>query len=159
MIGPESARQNVAMRSDPDLAAAQVMRRATLRLSRRLQAERDENAMSLTKISVLGHLTRKGPMTAGALAAADRLQPQSLTRVLAELEEAGLIARAAGVEDRRQRRFELTPAGRAAGIADMRVRDEWLAGAMARSLSDVERELLLLAAALMERLADETPTQ
>ena len=147
------------MRPESDLAAARAVRRATLRLSRRLQAERDENAMSLTKISVIGHLTRKGPMTAGALAAAGRLQPQSLTRVLADLEEAGLIVRAPGIEDRRQRRFELTPAGRAAGMADMRMRDEWLAGAMTRSLSDVERELLLLAAALMERLADENPTQ
>src|SRR5205814_9771356 len=80
---PPVARQNIGM-PDEDLAAAQTLRRATLRLSRRLQAERDEHGLSLTKISVLGHLARKGPLSAGALAAADRLKPQSLTRVLAD---------------------------------------------------------------------------
>ena len=140
---------------DEDLAAAQTLRRATLRLSRRLQAERDEHGLSLTKISVLGHLVRKGPLPAGALAAADRLKPQSLTRVLAELEEAGLIARDEDPRDRRQRRFSITEAGRRAGAADMRRRDEWLAHAIGRALSPVERDLVVLAASLLERLAEE----
>jgi DNA-binding MarR family transcriptional regulator len=94
-------------------------------------------------------------MSAGALAAADRLKPQSLTRVLAELEEAGLIARAEDPRDRRQRRFSITEAGRRAGAADMRRRDEWLAQAIGRALSPVERDLVVLAASLLERLADE----
>ncbi|GAA0925078.1 MarR family winged helix-turn-helix transcriptional regulator [Virgisporangium aurantiacum] len=142
---------------EPDeLAAARAVRRATLRLSRRLHAERDEHALSLTKISVLGHLTRRGPLTAGALAAADRLKPQSLTRVLAELEEAGLIARTPDVDDRRQRRFRLTGAGRRAAEADMRARDEWLAAAMSRTLTPTERDLLLLAATLIDKLADDS---
>jgi DNA-binding MarR family transcriptional regulator len=143
--------------SEPgDLAAARAVRRATLRLSRRLHAERGVDALSLTKISVLGHLARRGPLTAGALAAADRLRPQSLTRVLAELEEAGLIARTPDAEDRRQRRFRLTAAGRRATESDMRVRDEWLAAAMSRTLTAAERDLLLLAATLIDKLADES---
>jgi DNA-binding MarR family transcriptional regulator len=140
--------------SDDDLTAARALRRATLRLGRRLQAERADDAMSLTKISVLGHLLRKGPMTAGALAAADRLQPQSLTRVLADLEQAGLIERLAATGDRRQRRFAITEAGQAAGAADMQGRDEWLAHAIGRGLSVVERDLVVLAASLIERLAE-----
>lgn len=147
------------MPSHGDLTAAQTVRRATLRLSRRLRAERADNAMSITKISVLGHLSRHGPLTAGALAAADRLQPQSLTRVLAELEHDGLIDRAPGADDRRQRQFHLTAAGKTAAARDMRMRDEWLAAAMNRSLTPTERDLLLLAADLMERLADEEGTQ
>ncbi len=143
--------------ADDDLDAARTLRRATLRLSRRLQAERDEHAMSLTKISVLGHLVRTGPMSAGALAAADRLKPQSLTRVLAELEEAGLIDRQADPADRRQRRFSITEAGRRAGAADMRRRDEWLAHAIGQALTPVERRMVVLAAELIERLADENP--
>jgi DNA-binding MarR family transcriptional regulator len=143
--------------AEEDLAAAQAVRRATLRLSRRLQAERDERAMSLTKISVLGHLLRKGPMSAGALAAADRLQPQSLTRVLAELERDGLIERTWDTKDRRQRRFSLTDAGRAAGAADMRRRDEWLARAIGQTLTPVERDLVVLAAELIDRLAEAKP--
>ena len=151
------ARQNVGV-PDEDLEAAQTLRRATLRLSRRLQAERDEHALSLTKISVLGHLLRRGPLSAGALAAADRLKPQSLTRVLAELETAGLIERDADPRDRRQRRFSITEAGRRAGAADMRRRDEWLARAIGHRLTPVERHLILLAADLIERLAEENPS-
>jgi DNA-binding MarR family transcriptional regulator len=143
--------------AEQDFAAAQAVRRATLHLSRRLQAERDERAMSLTKISVLGHLLRNGPMSAGALAAADRLQPQSLTRVLADLERDGLIERALDHIDRRQHRFSLTEAGRAAGAADMRRRDEWLALAIAQTLTPVERDLVVLAAELIDRLADAKP--
>ncbi|WP_238012789.1 MarR family transcriptional regulator [Dactylosporangium sp. AC04546] len=130
------------------------MRRATQRLSRRLQAQRAPEGLSLTKISLLGHLARRGPMAAGALAAADRLQPQSVTRVLAELEQAGHIERVANPADRRQRVFSISAAGRAALREDMRWRDEWLAAAMRAGLSDAERELIAAAATVLERLAD-----
>jgi DNA-binding MarR family transcriptional regulator len=95
-------------------------------------------------------------MAAGALAAADRLQPQSLTRVLAELERDGLIERMPDEADRRQHTFRLTAAGHAAGAADMRRRDEWLAGAIGRSLTPGERDLVVLAADLIDRLAEAT---
>jgi DNA-binding MarR family transcriptional regulator len=105
-------------------------------------------------VSVLGHLYRRGALTPGELAAADRLQPQSLTRVLAELERAGLAAREQDPADRRRHRIRLTDEGLAALLRDARPRDEWLAGAMERELSPVERELLRLAAPLLERLAE-----
>jgi len=93
-------------------------------------------------------------MTAGALAAADRLQPQSVTRVLAELESAALIQRQANPVDKRQRVFSISAAGHAALQADMRQRDEWLAAVMHGNLSDLERDVVLLAAGILERLAD-----
>jgi len=121
-------------------------------LSRRLQAERSPDGLSLTKISILGHLARRGELTASELAAADRLRPQSLTRVLAELERDGLVAAERDPADARQRRLRLTFTGRADLVADMRQRDAWLATAMADALSPTERDLVILAAALIERL-------
>jgi DNA-binding MarR family transcriptional regulator len=132
---------------------AAVLREATLRLSRRLQGERSPTGLSLTKISMLGHLVRHGPATPGELAARDRLQPQSVTRVLAELEQAGLVHRLPAA-DRRRRRLEVTDAGRVALSGDMRQRDEWLAGAMDRALTPDERATLRAAARLLIRLAD-----
>jgi len=132
---------------------ASALRRGVLSLSRRLQAERSPDGMSLTRISMLGHLARRGDLTPGALAAADRLRPQSVTRVLAELEQDGHVIRIRDQSDGRQRRLRLTEAGRAALAADMRSRDEWLARAMADELSQTERDLLALAVALLERLA------
>jgi len=142
------------MNFDPPLPIAEAVRRATIRLGRRLQAERPEASLSLAQVSVLGHLHRRGPMTPGELAAADRLQPQSLTRVLAGLERAGLVARQPDERDRRRSRIALTDLGLAALVQDMRPRDEWLAAAIAGELSPVERDLLRLAAPLLERLAD-----
>ncbi|HTJ40248.1 MAG TPA: MarR family transcriptional regulator [Dactylosporangium sp.] len=142
------------MEPDPDLSAARAVRRATQRLSRRLQLQRASDGLSLTKISMMSHLARKGPMTAGALAAADRLQPQSVTRVLADLEADGHIQRLDNPADKRQRVFAISEAGRAALRADMRLRDEWLASVMAHELSAAERDALLHASAILERLAD-----
>lgn len=119
-----------------------------------IATERSASGLSLTKISMLGHLVRRGPLSPGGLAAADRLRPQSVTRVLAELADAGLVQQLADPSDRRTRRLRITVAGRAALGADMRQRDEWLAGALARTLTDAERALLAGAADLLARLGD-----
>jgi hypothetical protein len=48
----------------------------------------------------------------------------------------------------------VTEAGRAALARDMQQRDAWLAAAMEQQLTRAERELLRLAAELMDRLAE-----
>ncbi|HEU5420345.1 MAG TPA: MarR family transcriptional regulator [Streptosporangiaceae bacterium] len=135
------------------LETAAVVRRGASRLARRLRAERPEPGETLLRLSVLAHLHGRGPMTPGALAAADRLQPQSLSRTLAALEQDGLISRAADGQDRRRSVLAITGAGQDVLRRDVRQRDSWLALAMA-DLTPTEREVLRLAGDLMERLAD-----
>jgi DNA-binding MarR family transcriptional regulator len=135
------------------LAAAATIRQGSTRLARRLRTARSAGALSMNKISVLSHLYRHGPSTPGEVAASDRQQPQSLTRVFAELERDGLVARSAGAEDRRQSIISITEAGAAVLEHDVAERDDWLAGALA-GLSETEREVLRLAAGLMEQIAD-----
>src|SRR5579859_1534286 len=134
--------------------SARRLRQAVLRLSRRLQAERSARGMALAKISVLGHLARRGPLTPTQLAAADRLRPQSLTRLLGDLEAGGLVRRIPDPSDGRRHRLELTAVGVHALESDMAERDAWLAEAMETDLAPLERGLLALAAELLERLAD-----
>ncbi|MFD5639071.1 MarR family winged helix-turn-helix transcriptional regulator [Streptomyces sp. NPDC127077] len=136
-----------------DGRASTEIRQGVIRLARRLSAERPADGLSLNKSSVLGHLRRNGPMSAGALAAADHQQPQSLTRVFADLEQEGLISRTRDTQDGRQRVVELTEAGRAALARDMAQRDAWLDIALVE-LTETERQVLLLAARLMNHLAD-----
>jgi DNA-binding MarR family transcriptional regulator len=93
-------------------------------------------------------------MTSTDLAAAERVRPQSLTRVLADLETEDLIRRRPGEADRRQIFLELTERGAQALERDMARRDRWLAAAMEQSLTPTERGLLRLAAQVMERLAE-----
>jgi len=153
-VNDDSRTRYLTIVDDESLRRAVLLRRGVLRLSRRLQAERPAQALSLTKISVLGHLARRGDLTLSELAAADRLRPQSLTRVLAELREDGLVEAAPAGGDRRQRRLRVTGAGRALLEVDMRRRDDWLAERMVAALTPTERDLLALAAPLLERLAE-----
>ncbi|MHA6762136.1 MarR family winged helix-turn-helix transcriptional regulator [Streptacidiphilus sp. PAMC 29251] len=135
---------------------AEQLRRGVLRLGWRLRQERPQDALSSNKISVLGHLYRQGPATPGRIAAAQHQQPQSLTRVYAELEADGLIVRSRSEQDRRESVLSLTPAGSAALSQDMAQRDAWLTGALAR-LSETECEVLRLAGRLMDQLAESPP--
>jgi DNA-binding MarR family transcriptional regulator len=135
------------------IAEAQAVRQGVQRLSRRLQVERSPTGLSLTKVSLLGHLARRGDLSPGELAAADRLQPQSVTRVLAELERDGLVQRYPDPVDKRTRRMRITVTGRATLGEDMRDRDEWLADAMSE-LTPAERATLLEAADLLARLGE-----
>jgi DNA-binding MarR family transcriptional regulator len=159
---------------DDLLQAAIAVRRGSTRLARRLRMERPDPPqtppepgtpelgtpelsvpeLSNQALSILAHLYRRGPMTPGALAAAERLQPQSLTRTLARLQRQRLVARRPDERDRRRSLLALTDAGHEALVRDMRQRDNWLAGAMARQLTAAERDLLRIAAELMDRLAD-----
>jgi DNA-binding MarR family transcriptional regulator len=141
--------------ADEDLLhAAAVVRRGTTRLARRLRMERQRAEGTLLELAILAHLSRRGPMAPGELAAAERLQPQSLTRALARLERDGLAARAADHEDRRRSLLAVTDAGRAVLSRDMEQRDAWLAAAMGQELTGAERGLLRLAGELMDRLAE-----
>jgi len=135
-------------------AIAATLRRGTTRLGRRLRAERPDTSLSSNKIVVLGHLHRRGPASPGAIAAAERQQPQSLTRVFAELERDGLITRTTSPDDRRAAVLGLTEQGLGALVADMAERDAWLAGALT-DLTPAEARMLRIAGELMERLAGE----
>jgi DNA-binding MarR family transcriptional regulator len=138
------------------IETAAEIRHGTNRLAQRLRAERSADALSVNKLSVLSRLYRNGPTTPGRLAVAEHQRPQSLTRVFAELEQAGLIVRSSGSRDRRETVLTLTTEGVRALADDMAERDAWLAAALA-GLSETERDLLRIAGRLMDRLADAEP--
>jgi DNA-binding MarR family transcriptional regulator len=139
---------------DETRSIASTLRQAMGQLGRRLRAERVSYGLSRSRLSLLNLLALNGPMTASAMAAAERLQPQSLTRMLSRLEVDGLIVRSPDDKDRRQVRIEITHKGVAVLDEDTVRREAWLTKAMAERLTPTERELLRLAAGLMERLAD-----
>lgn len=129
------------------------VREAVSRLARRLRQERPPHELGLTALSVLSRLYRLGPATPSALAAAENVQPQSMTRALATLFERGLVAREPHPTDGRQTVVSATDAGRTVLEADRSQRDAWLAGVIADRLTPVEREFLRAAAKLLEALA------
>ena len=122
-----------------------------MRLARRLRQQRTESGLTLTQLSALGTLSRQGPCTPGERAALERVQPPSMTRVLAHLER-GLVQRAPHPSDRRQVLVTLTDAALELTAADRRRREAWLVAHLA-DLDSTERGLLREAVPLLERLA------
>ena len=135
-----------------DAELASELRMGVMRLARRLRQERTDSDLTLTQLSALGTLNRQGPCTPGELAALERVQPPSMTRVLTHLEERGLVSRTAHPTDRRQALVELTGAARDLMAADRRRREAWLVAHLS-DLEPDERELLRSAVHVLERLA------
>jgi len=125
----ELSQTKCAMESEPKVRAEHTtaaIRRSVTRLARRLRLERAYHGVSASKLIVLGHLKRSGVMTAKELATLEHVQPQSLTRILADLEKTGLIRRDRAEIDRRQVRIEISKKGRGLLVFDARKQDAWL---------------------------------
>ena len=129
------------------------LRLALGHLIRRLRAER--HRFSLSQASVLGRLDRYGPSSIGDLASAERVRPQSMTQIVADLEADGLITRSADPNDGRRALVELTAHGLQTLREDRRDREGWLARMIAEDLSPREQQLLAEALPLLERIAED----
>jgi DNA-binding MarR family transcriptional regulator len=130
---------------------ASTLRVSVMRLSRRLRAERLQTDLSLNQLAALGTLDRHGPLTPRELAEHEKVQPPSMTRVLAGLEERGLILRTPHQTDGRQHLVSLTSDARTLLKEDRRKREAWLAQRLAE-LTQEERDVLRAAAPVIERL-------
>ena len=141
-------------RSDAGLASA--LRISVSRLARRLRAERLakglEPGLSDTQLAALATLEAHGAMTPGELADHEKVQPPSMTRVIAALEERGLVMRAPHATDRRQVVLTVTEPGRTVVQQSRKLREAWLALRL-RELTPQERATLRAAAPILEKLS------
>lgn len=127
------------------------IRPALLRLTRRIRLENKVQPYTLTQTSALATVERHGPLSAGDLASFERVQPPSMTKVIAVLEEAGLVRRDPHPADKRQVIIAITDAGAALLASSRRIGDEWLGSQLAK-LSDTEREQLRQLAPILAKL-------
>lgn len=140
-----------AARTDAGLAAE--LRLSVMRLRRRLAHERQPgNELSIGAMAVLGCLHRQGEMTVGELAATERVQPPSMTRIVNCLEEGGWVTRRPHDTDGRQVLVVISEHGIETLLADRARRDAWLAQRL-RELTADERAVLRKAAPLLDRLS------
>ena len=140
-----------APRTDAGLAAE--LRLSVMRLRRRLANERHpDNELSLGAMAVLGCLYGNGELSVGELAAHERVQPPSMTRIVNCLEDGGYVARRPHDTDRRQVVVVLSELGRDTVLADRARRDAWLARKL-QDLTAEERAVLRKAAPILEQLA------
>ena len=143
-----------------DAGLATAMRISISRLARRLRVERlglggAETALSDIQLAALAALDRHEAMSPGELAEHEKVQPPSMTRVIASLAELGFVARSAHPADGRQVLVSVSDAGIHLIEAERRASQEWLKERLDR-LDPDERKTLLMAADLMTALVDES---
>lgn len=135
--------------SDP-LETADRIHSAAIRLLRLVRAADDETGLSAPRLSALSVLAFVGPQSLKALARAEQVTAPTMSKLVAELESAGLVAKREDKADKRALRIEATAkgkalmrAGRARRLAMLRQR---FAGFTAAELGTLDR-----AAALLQR--------
>ena len=133
-------------------ALAHDLRLAVMRFSRRLRNQRVDTSVTLTHLAALSTLKRHGSMSPGELAAHERVQPPSMTRVVVALEGRGLVTRTPHPTDGRQVVIGLTEAAEELLAGEARAREAWLAGQL-QQLTAEERTTLREASVIMDKLA------
>jgi DNA-binding MarR family transcriptional regulator len=118
---------------------------------RRLRADANPGGLNLSQTAALARLDEGGPTTTADLARAEAMKPQSMSTILASLEEEGLVERKPHPSDGRQVLFSLTARGVEARRKRTMAKQEWLLAAVAK-LSPTERQTLFAAAALIRKL-------
>ena len=124
------------------------------RLRRQLKDVATGGGLTPSQTAVLTRLWKEGASSASALAAGERVRPQSMAAILAGLDQHGLIRRAPDPDDGRRHVISLTAAGRRRAESDRQIREEWLARAMQERYSERERRVILDALSLLQRLTD-----
>jgi DNA-binding MarR family transcriptional regulator len=94
----------------PAIDAARL-RIAVLRLSRRLR-KHDLAGLTPSQLSTLAYVGANGPMRLGDLAAAERIAPSTLTRLVNVLEDSGYLRRQPAPDDARAFLVTVTDSGR-----------------------------------------------
>jgi DNA-binding MarR family transcriptional regulator len=133
---------------------AATLRPSLLRLTRLIRNQRVDMSVTLTQISAMATLAKRGPMSAGELASCEKVQPPSMTKVLANLEERGLVRREVHPTDKRQAIISVSEEGFALLESETRSRDAWLSKRLTQLTSE-ERALLRSAVPVLDKLAEQ----
>ncbi|GAA5099117.1 MULTISPECIES: MarR family winged helix-turn-helix transcriptional regulator [Nocardia] len=128
---------------------------AVVRLTRHLRGRRADAQISLTQLSALATLSRDGAMTPGALAAKERVQPPSMTRVIASLTDLGLVERKPHPTDGRQIIVSLSDAGCALIADETNAREAWMTEQLS-NLTEEQIAVLTRAVGIMKQIVAES---
>ncbi|MEU4894323.1 MarR family transcriptional regulator [Streptomyces sp. NPDC044780] len=132
--------------------AAHEIRVVIGRLRRRFKETYDNEELTPSQTSVLSRLSKEGPASTSDLAAAERVRPQSMAATLGALDERGLIQRRPDPHDGRRQLVSVSEAGGAFLADKRRAGEEWLARSLETGYTEAERQTILEALALLDRL-------
>jgi len=133
---------------------ASRLRLSINRLHRRLREE-SLAGLSPAQASALAAVNRLGSPTLGELATIEQVQPPTMTRIVASLQDAGAVTRGTDAADRRSARVRITPAGKRSLERIRTLKNAFLTRRLA-DLSPDEQERATELVALLEHLLGET---
>jgi DNA-binding MarR family transcriptional regulator len=133
---------------------AAQLRHGVGRLARRLRREGSAPGGSQPQLSALTTIDRHGPMTMGALAAHEQVQPPTMTTIVASLLAEGLVTRTPDPLDRRIAWLVVTPEGRKLLSRRRRNMDAFLVGRL-RALPPEDVATLARATEIIAELTEE----
>ena len=136
-----------------DTQLASRLRFAIMRLARVLR-QKAQDQVTPSQLSALVSIEREGPVTLGELAALESVQPPTMTRIVAGLEEQGLVQREVDPADRRISRVRMTSQARKLLERNRSRKTAYLASRM-RGLTSEDRDVLARAAGLLERMTED----
>lgn len=125
---------------------------AAIHLLRRLRGEDAATGLSAPRLSALSVIVFAGPLTLGALAEAEQVRPPTISRLVKELEAAGLVERLPDARDGRVHRVRATDRGREL-LQEGRTRRVVALAQDLEALPAEDLAALARAATLLERLA------
>ena len=137
-----------------EAALATKLRLVAMRLARRLRQQSSDGDVSPSMLSVLVSVEASRSLSLGELAEIERVQPPTISRVIARLEERGLVSREADSGDRRVARVRLTATG-ARFVARSRSRKNAYLARRMRSLHPEDVRKLEDALPVLEKLLEE----
>ena len=153
--GPADRAVTVTADVGPPTIDVTRLRVAIARVSRSLR--RHELAgLTPTQLSVLATVEQAGPLRLGDLAAAEKIAPSTLTRLVTVLEERGYVARQPVPGDARASTLLVTPEGHAI-LERIRRESTILLADNLRTLSPDELTALAAALPALERIANPSP--
>jgi DNA-binding MarR family transcriptional regulator len=136
--------------TEPGIDAARL-RVAVLRLSRRLR-KHDLAGLTPSQLSTLSYVGARGPLRLGDLAAAERIAPSTLTRLVNVLESRGYVQRQPAPDDARASLVTVTESGQAA-LARIRAEGTAMLSDILRTLPPDQLTALQVALPALESLA------
>ncbi|GIU98908.1 MAG: MarR family transcriptional regulator [Actinomycetota bacterium] len=135
------------------VSLASRLRLVVTRLARRLR-QRAEVGITPSQLVALSSIERAGRITVGDLSQVEGVQPPTMTKIVAALVEAGLVAREPDRDDRRVAWLRVTPAGARLLERSRSRKDQYLARRL-RGLTPDELAALERAAEILNRLVAE----
>ncbi|RFM25627.1 MarR family winged helix-turn-helix transcriptional regulator [Deminuibacter soli] len=141
------------MSDKQDLAIAAEIRIAVSRILRQFRKQVVNFPVSMTEQTTLALLDQHEKMLPSELAAIERITAQSMSQVLNNLHSLGYIHKEVSTEDKRKIYISLSKTGLEVLNSIRTKRNEWLANAMAKTLTAEEKKVLKQSAAILTRLA------